>query len=309
MQGFKKFIEYLQDEKYRNLDYGTIYYVAGNTTLALNEYVKSQAKDIAEQVNKNDRNWVTCKIVYLDLDNTLFPAHENAAFYSELIPTEGLNIIDSFLVAVLFDCEPCLMFDAFSDYFDTLQMMLDESLEKGRYEAYHLDPVDFSKQDDSILFSISGDPFINPNYPPAPHFDKPSRLEITPNTYQFLLPDYNQEFHFTAQVKALYVLFLNHPEGIMMSEISNYKEEYTRLYLRFTNRSDVDQLRNSVEKLFDVFSPNAMHVKKSQCNNAIHMVIPQEELYYQYKIQVNRGLAHLISLNRSLVSMPDDLRM
>ncbi|MBR2266183.1 MAG: hypothetical protein IJ882_05870 [Paludibacteraceae bacterium] len=142
----------------------------------------------------------------------------------------------------------------------------------------------------------------------APIYNTPSRLEITPFTYHVLLPDYEREIHFTAQVKALYVLFLNHPEGIRMKEIANYKEEYKQLYFQLTNRSDTDKLRGSVERLLDVYNPNSLNVKKSQCNAAIYTAIPEDSLRHYYEIEVNRGQPHKINLDRTLVHMPTDLQ-
>jgi hypothetical protein len=63
-----------------------------------------------------------------------------------------------------------------------------------------------------------------------------------------------------------------------------------------------------VDKLLDVCNPNAMNVKKSQCNSAIRQVIPNEELNCHYVIEVVRGEQHKINLDRSLVKLPVVLR-
>jgi hypothetical protein len=190
--------------------------------------------------------------------------------------------------------------------------MFDEILDTGQYKEYHfrktiLSPYEDSgirfsitrSQDDEVMFSITPKPFP---------FTELSRLVITPLTYTVLLLDYDREIHFTAQVKALYCLFLNHPEGIRMKEISDYKEEYIHLYFCLTNRSDTDKLRESVNRLLDVCNPNALNVKKSQCNSAIRMAIPNDDLRKHYEIEVNYGLPHIINLDRSLVTMPDILK-
>ena len=49
MQSFRKSIEFFSEEKYRDLDYGTVYYVASRQTPELNEYVKTHAGQIAER--------------------------------------------------------------------------------------------------------------------------------------------------------------------------------------------------------------------------------------------------------------------
>lgn len=136
----------------------------------------------------------------------------------------------------------------------------------------------------------------------------PSHLVITEHTYSVLLPDWDKEFHFTTQVKALYILFLNHPEGIRMKEIADYKKEFTHIYLQITTWSDVERLKEIVDKLLDVCNRNALDAKKSQCNRAIRETISDRNLQKYYEIEVHPGEPHKINLDRSLVIMPDILK-
>ena len=313
MQVIKKIFEYFTAEKYRNLDYGTIYYVAGDNP-EINDYVLARIDQLSEMINQNERNWVTCKIVYLDVTNPFFNTRKKATLYSPMLPFEGSpEDANIFFVAYLDITAPEVVEEAISEYFSTLQQMFDEILDTGKYKEYHLrntilsaddNGIRFSisrKQDDGIMFSITKKP------QPFP-FTELSRLEITPYPYHILLPDYDCEIRFGAQVKALYILFLKHPEGIRMKEIADYKDEFKKIYFFLTNRSDTDKLRNSVDKLLDVCTPNAMNVKKSQCNSAIRMAIPNDDLRKHYEIEANYGLPHKINLDRSLVTMPDILK-
>ena len=86
MQGFKKSIEFKNEEKYSSLDYGTVYYVAGKSTSKLNDYVKLNADRIAAEINESFDNWITCKIVCLDEGNDLFPVKPKAMLYTALLP-------------------------------------------------------------------------------------------------------------------------------------------------------------------------------------------------------------------------------
>lgn len=311
-----KSIEYYQDNKYRDLPYGTIYFVAGTASKIINTFARTQLEEIVSKINSNINNWITCKFVYLEPENPLFDSRRNAALYSAILPTDktpedsvnifsaSLNITDNKLLERVIE-----------EYFFTLQQLLDEILDSGNYDKSHLTTTILSPTDqDNVLFSISRDydsgirfSITGNKCTPLP-YTTPSRLIITPGTYRVQLSDYNLEIHFTAQVKALYVLFLNHPEGIPMNQIYDLKDEYTRLYMCFTNRSDVDRLRAGVENLFDVYNRNTIDVKKSQCNRAIREVIPNEDLQKYYVIEVHHNLPHKINLDRSLVSMPDILR-
>lgn len=365
MQSIKKSIKLFTDEKYRDLPYGTVYFVAGTATPTINDYVLSQIASIEEHINQDTSNWVTCKIVYLTTSNPLFPSCENATLYSAMIPEDDMFLVagdSNFLVGTLVDCEPEHMDETFSKFFSTLQQMFDEVLDKGVYNPNNLgitylgweedDRIRFSmdsteteaENDDSltdgIRFSISGrgipctsqgsdnkwSDFRTPRDGRSFNRDfleevtcipeetptanvHPSHLVITENTYSVLLPDFNKEFRFTTQVKALYILFLNHPEGIRMKEIADYKKEFTHIYLRITTWSDVERLREIVDKLLDVCNRNALDAKKSQCNRTIRETISDKVLQKFYEIEVHPGEPHKINLDRSLVSMPDNLHV
>ena len=293
-----KSIEYYQEDKYSNLPYGTIYYVAGTQTPYIDNLFRENIPVFIERLNQLTDNYLTCNIVYLEPRNDLFKTKYVSAFYAPILPTR-INYAKghAFFVAAIQNCYPEEIEEALMKYYSTLLKIFDNVLDHGSFPADliydHLRPeIDF---------------MIEPSKPkPLPQLL--SRLEITPNVYDVLLPDYEREFHFTAQVKALYVLFLLHPEGILMKEFDNYKDQYRSLYFRFTNRSDMEKLHQSIEKLFDVFSPNALNVKKSQCNRVIRSVIPDEEWNKYYIIEAPKGREHKILLDRQLVSLPENLQ-
>ena len=248
-----KSIEYYQDDKYRYLPYGTIYYVAGTLSPYIDNLFCENIPVFIDHLNQLTDNYLTCNIVYLEPKNDLFKTKYVSAFYSPILPTR-INYAKghSFFVATLENCTPEELEEALIKYYSTLLKIFDAILDHGSFPADliydHLRPqIDF---------------MIGPSKPESlPQLL--SRLEITPTAYDVLLPDYNRSFYFTAQVKALYVLFLLHPEGILMKEFDDYKEQYRSLYFRFTNRSDMEKLHQSIDKLFNVFSPNALNVKKS----------------------------------------------
>ncbi len=314
MQVIKKIFEYFTAEKYRDLNYGTIYYVAGDDSPEINDYVLARIDQLSEKINQNERNWVTCKIVYLNATNALFNTRKKATLYSPMLPFDKAPAkANIFFAAYLDITAPELVEEAITEYFSTLQQMFDEVLDSGLYQEYHLRNTILSANDYREDFSISravGDEIrfsIRGKSPQPLPFTEPSRLEITPNTYQILLPDYNLELRFGAQVKALYILFLRHPEGIIMNEFIDYKQEYKKIYFNVTNRSNIERLLESVDKLFDVYNRNTLDVKKSQCNAKIREIIPNEDLSRYYIIEVARGDRHKINLDRSLVSMPEKL--
>ena len=54
-----------------------------------------------------------------------------------------------------------------------------------------------------------------------------SRLVITED-YRFILEDYHKEVELQPVHKAVYLLFLAHPEGIEFKRLADYREELTR---------------------------------------------------------------------------------
>ncbi len=316
MNRFQKDIVFFKEEKYRELNYGTIFFVPGTKSSSLNEFVRLNADKIEANLNADETNWVTCQIVFLEQDNNLFTSEKQATLFSAMLPTDDQADDQwAFIREALDNCEPEEIESAIKEYFETAQKLFDEILDTGYYHIQNWRPLKEKRMMKSCPSPLGAQPslrksakFMAEECECAPIYDAPSRLEITPFTYHVLLPDYEREIHFTAQVKALYVLFLNHPEGIRMKEIADYKEEYKQLYFQLTNRSDTDKLRGSVERLLDVYNPNSLNVKKSQCNAAIYTAIPEDSLRHYYEIEVNRGQPHKINLDRTLVHMPIDLQ-
>jgi len=308
MLRLRKKIVSFNDEKYKDLPYGTVYYIASKQNTALNEYVRKNADSIAEKLEQESSIWISVRLVYLESENEYINSDGNAAFYSALIPyhTESQPRYDFFAAyAEIFS--PRYFWDAIHTYVQHLQEMFDEALDGSIDVDEHINKSDYIFADEERPEFSIGEPLFSVTSTPF-DFTELSHLVITKNTYQFLLTDYNREIKFNTQTKAIYTLFLLHSDGIRLKDIDDYRQEFTRLYLLFTTRSDKDKVLDSINKLLDITKPNVLHVKKSQCNRAIKKVIPKVDLRKYYEIEVNYGLPHKINLDRSLVTMPDILK-
>ncbi len=74
-----------------------------------------------------------------------------------------------------------------------------------------------------------------------------SRLVID-KEYRIGLPDYNNlEIKMTPLHKALYLLFLRHPEGILLKYMPDYKQELTTIYKQLSNRENYSNMKKSIE--------------------------------------------------------------
>jgi hypothetical protein len=92
---------------------------------------------------------------------------------------------------------------------------------------------------------------------------KLSRLLIT-NDYRFILEDYNrQEVELQPVHKAVYLLFLAHPEGIEFKRLSDYREELTCYYMATAKLMDKEKIIEGVDHLVNPLD-NAINEKCSR---------------------------------------------
>ena len=86
-----------------------------------------------------------------------------------------------------------------------------------------------------------------------------SRLVITEDC-RFLLPDYQKEVSLTPIHKALYILFLNHPEGIEFKNLIDHREELLAIYQKMGSRMEQSKIEETVNRLVNPLD-NAINEK------------------------------------------------
>ena len=91
---------------------------------------------------------------------------------------------------------------------------------------------------------------------------KLSRLVITED-YRFILEDFHKEVELQPVHKAVYLLFLAHPEGIEFKRLADYREELTRYYMATTKMTDKEKVMESVDHLINPLD-NAINEKCSR---------------------------------------------
>ena len=127
---------------------------------------------------------------------------------------------------------------------------------------------------------------------------KLSKLTITKD-YAIMLSDYNKEVKMEPIVKAIYLLYLNHPEGIAFKYLPDYREELTRIYVNLKPLGLNDRVIRSIE---DVTNPllNSINEKCSRIRAAFQSLV-DASLVDQYIIIGKSGEAKKIALPRDLV--------
>lgn len=96
---------------------------------------------------------------------------------------------------------------------------------------------------------------------------KLSRLVITED-YRFILADYQKEIELQPVHKAVYLLFLAHPEGIEFKRLADYREELTKFYTATAKGLDSDKIMEGVDHLVNPLD-NAINEKCSRIKKTI----------------------------------------
>lgn len=126
-----------------------------------------------------------------------------------------------------------------------------------------------------------------------------SRLVITKD-YRIVLPDYNDmEIKMEPLVKAVYLLFLKHPEGILFKRLPDYREELAQIYVKMKPMGLSDRAIHSIE---DVTNPllNSINEKCARIRGAFVGQFDDYMARYYY-IDGLRGEVKKIDLPRNLV--------
>lgn len=130
-------------------------------------------------------------------------------------------------------------------------------------------------------------------------FIKPSRLFIT-KQYRIYLSDYgNIEVKMRPLPKAVFILFLRHPEGLMLSDLQDHRDELKSIYGKVCHIIDFSKINHSIELLVDPFN-NSICEKCSAIKSAFIKVISPEVAAFYY-VSGAQGEPKGIKLDRSLV--------
>lgn len=126
-----------------------------------------------------------------------------------------------------------------------------------------------------------------------------SRLTITKQN-RIYLHDYFMEINMTPLPKAVFFLFLKHPEGIMFSYLPDYREELLEIYKKLKGPS-----YNEIEakkSVWDVTNPLSNSINE-KCSRIREAFVSQFDEHFarNYYIDGRRGEAKKIALDRSLV--------
>ena len=123
---------------------------------------------------------------------------------------------------------------------------------------------------------------------------------IISRNYKIFLGEERKEVHLEPLVKAVYLLFLKHPEGIVFKDLPDYRGELAEIYNKVRPWGLTDRALKSLE---DVTNPmlNSINEKCTRIRKAFVTML-DSSVAEQYYIDGVRGKAKKISLPRNLVA-------
>jgi len=125
------------------------------------------------------------------------------------------------------------------------------------------------------------------------------KLTISRN-YRLYLGEQRMEVRMEPLVKAVYLLFLRHPEGIIFKDLPDYRQELTKIYSDVRPWGLTDRAIQSIE---DVTNPMLNSINE-KCARIRAAFVGQFDDYMakSYYIDGQRGDAKKIALPRNLVT-------
>lgn len=132
------------------------------------------------------------------------------------------------------------------------------------------------------------------------HTDQPLLPLTISKNHQIFLGENRVEVRMEPLVKAVYLLFLKHPEGIVFKDLPDYRQELTRIYSEIRPWGLTDRALQSIE---DVTNPllNSINEKCARIKKAFEACL-DKSVAEQYYIKGTRGKPKGIALPRDLVT-------
>ena len=153
--------------------------------------------------------------------------------------------------------------------------------------TYHADPKE-------LLLKLQGLIIID---------NKPSPLVVN-RDMEIVLSHYDEiVVKMPALIKAVYILFLLHPEGIVLKNFSNYRDQLEEIYSIVMPSRDEQLARDSIDNLCDPLS-NTLNEYLAKIKKSFRRYIRDDQLLGQYSVTGRRGNPYGIALDRDLVTLP-----
>ena len=131
------------------------------------------------------------------------------------------------------------------------------------------------------------------------YVERPLPVLIISKKFRIFLGDERKEVRMEPIVRAIYLLFLKHPEGIAFKDLPDYRQELCAIYNKVRPWGLTDRAIRSIE---DVTNPvlNSINEKCARIKKAFLSLL-DSRMAENYCIRGKRGETKRISLPRELV--------
>lgn len=106
-----------------------------------------------------------------------------------------------------------------------------------------------------------------------------------------------KELKLRPMAKTVLLLFLHHPEGIVLKNIADYQEELAALYRRVTRSSEPAEIERRILRITDLFN-NDLNVNIARVNRAMARLVDTADAY---RIDGSAGQLKSLRLDRTRV--------
>lgn len=202
------------------------------------------------------------------------------------------------------------------------ETMPDEAEILGAEELIEISSYEMERQRDldalrmhilSYIAKYHNDRRANPNhlmqemltskYVPPMLNNVPSDLLVN-NELKIVLPNYDEvEVKMPAMCRTLYFLFLKHPEGIELRNLSDYRDELEEIYaMVMPNRRD-DLAKQAIDRLLDP-TENTVNEKLSRIKRCFLNKILDKDMAEPYFVSGSRGGRYGVKLSPEQIHLP-----
>lgn len=123
--------------------------------------------------------------------------------------------------------------------------------------------------------------------------------------FRIILPEYgNMEITLSHLTKAIYILFLRHPEGILLNDLYKYENELLVIYKTISYQVSLDKMKNSVQEL--ISNDKAIFVHFSRIKSAFLQKFTDSYAKFYY-VQGEKAKPKSIKLSLSKIIFEDEI--
>ncbi|MBD5174065.1 MAG: hypothetical protein HDT08_05470 [Bacteroidales bacterium] len=134
-----------------------------------------------------------------------------------------------------------------------------------------------------------------------------SKIKVTWD-YKIILPELNNtELRMSPLAKAVYLLFLCHPEGIRLKDIADYRNQLREIYALIKPGADFELADSHIDDIA-VAGSESLQQKLSMTRYAVKRAFLSPELAERYLIKGTPGEAYSINIPSTMIELTTSLK-